>query len=271
MAILKKDPQKYDVIIVGGGPAGLFAAYYLSEHSDLKILLIEKGKGTFNRICPIKSDQKCKKCKPCNILCGIGGAGLFSDGKLNYIHKLGKTDLTQFMPKHKAQNLIDETEVIFNQFGMDGPVYPTDMEAAKNIRKNAKRYGIDLLIIKQKHLGSDRLPDYIESMANAIKSKGVVMHTSEEVKDVVVRDGAISGLVTNRKQYTTENVILAPGRVGADWMGKTAIKYGKFNKRKGATTVGFVKAQLQNAMKRKQLDLKIERTIPLVEETLDQF
>lgn len=226
MARLKTDPQKYDVAVVGGGPAGLFAAYYLSENSDLKVLLIEKGKGTPKRICPIKSDQKCKKCKPCNILCGIGGAGLFSDGKLNYIHKLGKTDLTQFMPQSSAEDLIDETEAVFNRFGMDGPVYPTDMETAKSIRKNAKRHGIDLLIIKQKHLGSDRLPEYIETMAEAIKAGGVVIHTSEEVKDVVVSDNAVTGVITNRKKYAVDNIILAPGRVGADWVGKIAVKYG---------------------------------------------
>jgi uncharacterized FAD-dependent dehydrogenase len=225
--IKKKDTRDhYDVIIVGGGPAGLFAAYYLSEHSDYRILLIEKGKGSLKRNCPITTYQECIKCKPCNILSGIGGAGLFSDGKLNYIYKLGKTDLSQFMPIPQAEALIEETESIFNSFGMDGPVYPTDRNAAREIRKTAKRFGIDLLLIKQKHLGSDHLPDHITAMAEHIKSKGVVMHTSEEVRDVLVEKNCVAGVVTNRKTYRTGQVILAPGRVGADWVGGLAQQHG---------------------------------------------
>ncbi|MBT8372108.1 MAG: FAD-dependent oxidoreductase [Desulfobacterales bacterium] len=223
----------YDVIIVGGGPAGLFAAYYLSEHSDNRILLIEKGKSAPKRDCPINTYNECIRCKPCNILSGIGGAGLFSDGKLNYIYKLGKTDLSQFMPIPQAEELIDETEQIFNKFGMDGPVYPTNMEEAKEIRKKAKRYGIDLLLIKQKHLGSDCLPDLITAMAEHIKSKKVVMHTSEEVKEIIVDNNHICGVVTQRKKYFADNVILAPGRAGADWVGGQAQKYGIGLKQRG--------------------------------------
>lgn len=216
----------YDVIIVGAGPAGLFSAYYLCEHSNLRVLVIDKGKVPQRRNCPMKANDTCQRCKPCNILSGVGGAGLFSDGKLNYIYKLGKTDLSQFMSVAKAQKLIDETEIIFNRFGMDGSVYPTDMATAKSIRKTAKRHGIDLLIIKQKHLGSDRLPGYIEGMAKYIKDQGVVMHTSEEVRDIIIDQGRVIGVNTNRKSYRTRQVILAPGRAGADWMGQLAIKHG---------------------------------------------
>jgi uncharacterized FAD-dependent dehydrogenase len=225
MSNITKNKKNYDVIIVGGGPAGLFAGYYLSERSDLKILLIEKGKPPQKRNCPINGTQRCMNCNPCNILSGVGGAGLFSDGKLNFIPKLGKTDLTQFMPLPEAQSLIDETEQIFNKFGMDGPVYPTNMTEAKRLRKEAKRYGIELLLIKQKHIGSDCLPSHIINMMHHIRSKGVEIRTSEEVKDILIENEKIKGVVTNIDTFFAPSIILAPGRVGANWLVGLAHKY----------------------------------------------
>lgn len=225
--------KKYDVIIVGAGPAGLFSAYYLATHSSLSVLILEKGKDCGKRRCPIADHDGCRKCSPCQILSGVGGAGLFSDGKLNYIHKLGKTDLTQFMDRQQAVALIHETEDIFNKFGMDGPVFPTDPQAAEALRAKAKKHGIDLLIIRQKHLGSDRLPLHISRMTEQLRGLKVTIQTEEQVLDVVVKKGRAVGLITGKGEYRARHIILAPGRVGADWVSRLAEKLGIGLKRRG--------------------------------------
>ena len=219
---MNTNKASYDVAIVGGGPAGLFAAYWLAEHTDLSVVLLERGQRAEKRRCPVGRTGKCTHCDPCHILSGMGGAGLFSDGKLNFIHKLGKTDLTQFLSITDAQALIDETESIFNRFGMDGPVFPTDMESAREIRRKAKRVGIDLLLIKQKHLGSDFLPGHIHGMCQWLEEKGVTILSGREAIRVLAKKGRVCGVRTPEGDIAARSVILAPGRVGADWMGEVA-------------------------------------------------
>ena len=101
--------MKYDVIIVGAGPAGLFSAYELiSNNKKLRIALLDKGSSVEHRVCPMnKNGIPCKNCNPCAILAGYGGAGTFSDGKLNFIPRLGKSDLTKYMSESEAYKLID--------------------------------------------------------------------------------------------------------------------------------------------------------------------
>lgn len=219
---MNKHKTFFDVIIVGGGPAGLFAAHCLAEHGGLSVCILERGERVGKRRCPVSKSGACLRCSPCHILSGMGGAGLFSDGKLNFIHKLGKTDLTQFMAVPEAQALIAETEDVFNRFGMDAPVFPSNMATAKAIRRRARRAGIDLLLIRQKHLGSDFLPGHIDRMCAWLEDRGVTILTGRQVTGVLAENGRIVGVTTSKGAFKAGAVILAPGRVGADWVGEVA-------------------------------------------------
>ena len=85
--------------------------------SSAKIVLLDRGKKAENRVCPMnKYGTKCKNCNPCQILSGYGGAGTFSDGKLNFVPKLGKSDLYKYMSSDEADQLLVDTENIFNEF-----------------------------------------------------------------------------------------------------------------------------------------------------------
>ena len=224
--------MKYDVIIVGAGPAGLFAAYELiTKNKKLKIALLDKGSFVKNRICPMsKNGVACQNCNPCAILAGYGGAGTFSDGKLNFIPRLGKSDLTKYMAESKANKLIDETEAIFNKFNMDAEIYPSNMDEAIEIRKKVAIAGSKLLLIKQKHLGSDHLPEYIEGICNYLESNGVELFERAKVVDIQT-EKENKHIVTYEKAgkkniVECKNVIVAPGRTGAKWIQELADKYG---------------------------------------------
>ena len=220
-----------DVVIVGAGPAGLFCAYELIEKNPkLKITLLDKGKFAENRVCPMnKNKTECKNCNPCNILSGFGGAGTFSDGKLNFIPKLGKSDLFKYMTEEEAYKLVDDTEEIFNKFKMDAEVFPSDMTEAKKIQKECTKQGLRLLLIKQKHLGSDHLPEYIIGFTNYLKDKGVEIIESADVTtiDSIKEDKHVVTYKKARKEETIEakTVVVAPGRTGAKWIQELADKY----------------------------------------------
>ena len=223
--------MKYDVVIVGAGPAGLFTAYELiTKNSKLKICILDNGSKVASRICPMnKKRVKCQNCKPCAILSGYGGAGTFSDGKLNFIPKLGKSDLTKYMSESDSYKLIDDVEKIFTKFKMDAEVYPSNMDEANEIKKKVAVSGAKLLIIKQKHLGSDHLPEYIQGICDYLEEKGVTLLDKCDVTDI--KTISESEHEITRKHGKKEdiikstNVVVAPGRTGAKWIQELADKY----------------------------------------------
>ncbi len=220
--------KKYDVAIIGAGPAGLFCAYELKEKNPkIKVALIDKGHRAETRMCPMKvNGGKCVNCKVCQILSGYGGAGTFSDGKLNFIPKLGKSDLFKYMSQSEAYKLIDDTEEIFNKFKMDSDVYPSNMDEANQIKKEVAKTGARLLVIKQKHLGSDKLPGYIKDFTDYLENEGVEIYENANVSDIISKKEDEHELVIDGKEsIVAKNVVVAPGRTGAKWIQELADKY----------------------------------------------
>ena len=220
----------YDVVIVGAGPAGLFSAYELSKNKNLKVLLLDAGKFAKDRVCPMNKNEKtCINCTPCNIMSGFGGAGTFSDGKLNFIPKLGKSDLFKYMNEQEAYDLIDDTEKIFNEFGMDSDIYPSNIAEANEIKKKVALSGARLMLIKQKHLGSDRLPGYIQKFTDYLIKNNIDVLDKSEVIDINSVKKDLHEITYQRHnkiiKVKSKTVIVAPGRTGAKWVQELADKY----------------------------------------------
>ena len=217
----------YDVVIIGAGPAGLFAAYELiTNNKKLKIAILDRGFKVAKRVCPMnKLGIPCQNCNPCAILSGYGGAGTFSDGKLNFIPKLGKSDLTKYMSESESYKLIDETEEIFTKFNMDAEIYPSNRDEALEIKKKVAIAGAKLLLIKQKHLGSDHLPEYINGICNFLEENGVTLLDKCDVDDICSSGKSYEITYNKNKKISSKKVIVAPGRTGAKWIQELADKY----------------------------------------------
>ena len=208
-----------DVAIIGAGPAGLFAAYELALNSDASVIVIDKGKDIKKRKCPLAHFTKCLKCEPCNILCGLGGAGGLSDGKLNLRADIGG-NLKEFT--EDADALIKKIDEIFLKHGAPSKLYGRDLAS---IEKKASQHGIKFIPILQRHIGSDLLPDVISSFRKELESLGVKFLLEKEVREIK-RSKKFYKLVGKNFAITAKYVLAAVGRSGADWLARQAEKFG---------------------------------------------
>ena len=212
----------YDVVIIGAGPASLFAAYELSTNSSLKVLIVDKGKDIKDRICPsIREFRRCLKCKPCNILCGLGGAGGLSDGKLNLKSDIGG-NLEEFVSRNEANNLINKIDKLFLEHGASKKLYGKD---SVFLEKKAATCGIEFIPIPQRHIGSDMLPSVVTSIKNFLESKGVIFRLNTEVKHIK-KNSIYSLTLSNGSEIQSHFIIVATGRAGSDWFKSEADRLG---------------------------------------------
>ncbi|MBN2880737.1 NAD(P)/FAD-dependent oxidoreductase [Candidatus Woesearchaeota archaeon] len=201
--------DKYDVIIVGAGPAGLFCAYELVMNSDLAVLVVDKGKAPLER---------CRNAV--DIMCGVGGAGCMSDGKLNINPYIGG-DLPSLVGSEElSNNLIEYVDSIFVEFGAPQEMI-LDSEKTSKLVQKASQAGIRYIPVRQKHIGSDRLPILIDKMQAAMILKQCDFLLETTVEDILVENGVLTGVVlSSGKKILSSKVVLAPGRIGNEWFNK---------------------------------------------------
>lgn len=218
----------FDAIIVGCGPAGMFAALELSKLSDLKILMLDKGRPIEKRICWMLQGIGCKKiCNPCNLKYGWGGAGTFSDGKINISSDIGGW-LNEYRPSDILQDLAEYVDSILVKFGAPDNVYGTDEDKIDEIRRKSVLAGLKFIPYKIRHLGTDNCPKILSEINKYLTEKGIEIRTRTEVESFVQKDGKIQGVKTRESPeiIRSKYVIACPGRGGALWLESQMQKLG---------------------------------------------
>ena len=232
----------YDLIIVGAGPCGIFAAWEAAKLSpSAKILLIDRGHDIHNRKCPIlskkarlcptpKGEEGIAGCKPaCSITCGFGGAGAYSDGKFNITSEFGGW-LGDYMPASKLLELIHYVDEINLAHG--APLNITDPSSPEVTLIEQKVYGAGLKLLRAKvrHLGTEMNLKVMQSIFDDLSARIETLFKTE-VEDILTqsidgRQRAVGVVTKAGKEYLGKNVILAPGRDGSAWLAELLEKRG---------------------------------------------
>lgn len=211
--------NRFDVIIIGAGPGGIFCAYeLLDKKKDLKVLLLEKGRSIEKRQCPKRVTKQCVGCKPCSITTGFAGAGAFSDGKLSLSPDVGG-NLPSILGYEKTQELIQESDSIYLKFGADKKVYGVDKQAEiRETRLKAINANLKLVECPIRHLGTEEGYKIYEKLQHHLKEQGAELVFNTMVEKILVEEGRAVGVQTDKGEtFYGKEIISAVGREGADW------------------------------------------------------
>ena len=208
--------MKYDVVIIGAGPGGIFSAYELAKaEKGLKIAVIELGRPLEKRKCPIdgKTIKSCVKCPVCSIMSGFGGAGAFSDGKYNITNQFGGT-LYEHIGKTEAIELMRYVDSINLTYGGEGTkLYST---ANTKLKKKCLENGLHLLDAQVRHLGTDINYVVLANIYNELKDKvDFVFNTAVTAVEKTENGYVISA---GEEQYECRDCVISVGRSGSKWM-----------------------------------------------------
>lgn len=221
---MKPQKSEYDVLIVGAGPAGMFAADELAGRKS--VLVIDQGRDIDERECKMKRRGICTHCDPCDIMCGVGGAGTYSDGTLNLRPDIGGDLAEQTGDPEYAWELVDHVDKVFVRYGAPEQLYIPRGDKVEELKRSAAAFGARFIEITQRHMGSDNAPKVIGNFEKDLKDRGIEFLLDTKVEDLVIENGACTGVILkDGDRISSGFTIIAPGRVGATWVDEIVKKH----------------------------------------------
>ena len=221
--------EAFDVAVVGAGPAGLFAALWLSGEAArgrARVAVLEAGLPAARRKCPLRETGRCAYCKPCHLLQGVGGAGTLSSGIINLRPDVGG-ELDRLLGSwSRAMELVELVDRVFLAFGAPRDrLFEPDPSRVSELERRAVRAGARFIPIRQRHMGTENAARVIANMEEYLRGRGVRFYTLTRVERVEPQGGGFR-LVTSRGVVEARAVVLAPGRSGARWLAGEARRLG---------------------------------------------
>ncbi|HMK95284.1 MAG TPA: NAD(P)/FAD-dependent oxidoreductase [Candidatus Limnocylindrales bacterium] len=209
--------MKYDVIIVGAGPAGIFSALELTDKTNLNVLIVDRGADIDQRKCPSSRGFECINCEPCSVLSGWGGAGAYSDGKLTLSTEVGGW-LNQYVSTRELQALVKYVDGVYLKFGASDRVYGCDSEKVEEIQRQASLAGLKLVKQEVRHMGTEKCKETLRRMRKELNGK-ITFRPKTDVKALITENHLIQGVETvDGEKILGKYLIIAPGRSGAEWL-----------------------------------------------------
>lgn len=216
--------NNYDIIFVGAGAAGVFAAYEFTKmQTNKKILIIDSGNIIHKRKCPIAEGKvkNCIRCNPCNIMEGFGGAGTLSDGKYNITNEFGG-ELHTILGNEKAIELMEYVDSVLVSFDTEeSKLYET---ASTDLKTLCLKNNLHLLNAKVRHFGTDRNVEILKKIYDY--TKDTVNYMFNTTASDIEYDGNTYSVITDNGTFTCDKLVLASGRSGSKWMSKVFDKFG---------------------------------------------
>jgi uncharacterized FAD-dependent dehydrogenase len=197
----------FQVIVVGAGPAGIFAALTLADLGIDSVLLLEQGKDLNAR----------KRLNPADMLCGWGGAGAYSDGKLMLSPEVGGS-LGDFLDREDLYELLKQADAVFVTHGAPNRVFGETSPKLEELADRARLAGLELIPTRMRHIGTENCVPVLDRLKQSLLGR-VEMRTNCRVQNLLVENGQVSGVkLGDGKVITGRFVVAAPGRSGASWM-----------------------------------------------------